>query len=156
MDENRFILPFTVTSPTTAPFLQLATPATCGLVVVEFVLGQEASETSEQCVVTVQRRTTASTLPTAAAIGTLNAPAPAPRLASSTTTNAYGVASATGTATTNGLLDQYCFNTLTGLLVVPVPLAVFGMDVSQFLTFQFKAAPTAGLVFTGHLKFCEE
>jgi hypothetical protein len=153
MDENRYIIPFTVTNPTTAPFLQIATPATCGLVLVEFVLGQEASETSEQAVVQFQRRTTASTLPTAATISPINDPAVTTRLASSTTTNAYGIASATGTA--GALLDQYCFNVLTGLLVVPVPLALVGMGVSQFLTVQFKTAPAAN-VYTGHAKLVEE
>lgn len=152
MPESRYIIPFTVTNPTTTPFLQLATPTTCGLDIIEFVLGQEASEVSEQAVIQFQRRTTASTLPTAATINAINQPAPTTRLATSTTTNAYGIASVTGTA--GALLDQYCFNVLTGQLVVPVPFAIVEMDISQFLTVQFKTAPAAS-VYTGHIKVLE-
>jgi hypothetical protein len=150
--DNRYVLPFTVTNPTTAPFLQLATPATCGLVIVEFIIGQEAGETGEQVVIQFQRRTTASTLPTAAAINALNQPADTPRLTSSTTTNAYGIASATGTG--GALLDQYCFHVSNGKDVIPVPLAIIDMDRSQFLTVQFKTAPGAN-IYTGHIKVQE-
>jgi ABC-type microcin C transport system permease subunit YejB len=152
MFDNRFVLPFTVTNPTTAPFLQLATPTTCGLLIVEFVIGQEAGEVSEQVIIQFQRRTTASTLPTAASINALNQPGNTARLASSTTTNAYGIASATGTA--GALLDQYPFHVSNGERVIPVPLAVIDMDVSQFLTVQFKTAPGAN-IYTGHIKVQE-
>lgn len=151
-ERSRFIIPFTVTNPTTAPFLQLATPTTCGLDIVEFVFGQEAGEVSEQAIIQFQRRTTASTCPTAATINALNQPGQTTRLASSTTTNAYGIASATGTA--GALLDQYPFHISNGQTAIPVPLAIIEMDVSQFLTVQFKVAPAAN-VYTGHIKVVE-
>jgi hypothetical protein len=143
-----YVIPFTVTNPTTAPFLQLATPTNAGLELTEFALGQEASETSEQAVVRAVRRTTASTLPTAAAINRLDPSDNATRLASSTTTNAYGVASATGTL--GDLLHRWTFNALNGLLYVPVPEARIQMDVSQFLTFEFPTAPAAN-VYSGYV-----
>ena len=151
LNRGRYILPFTVTNPTTAPFLQLATPTNAGLEVVEFVVGLEAgtSPTSTQFVVTAQRRTSASTLPTAATIVKLDPGDVATRLASSTTTNAYGIASATGTG--GDALQRWPLNIVgQGLLWVPTPKSVIEMDISQFLTWQFLATPTAG-VYGGYV-----
>lgn len=147
-----YILPFTVTNPTTVPFLQLATPTNTGLLIHEFVIGQEASTTSAQAVLTAQRRSTASTLPTAGTAVSLDPTGPATRLASSTTTNAYGIASATGTA--GAALHRWTFNVLSGLLYVPTPDARIAMDISQFLTFQFPTAP-ANNIYSGHIVYEE-
>lgn len=147
-NRSAYIINFTITNPTTTPILQLATPAGKGLEIVEFFIGQEASETSEQAVLTAQRRTTASTLPSAGTISPLDPTAPTSGLTSSTTTNAYGIATATGTA--GATLHRWTFNVLNGLLYVPVPEARIQMDVSQFLTFQFPTAPAAN-VYSGYL-----
>lgn len=145
-----YIISFNITSPTTTPFLQLATPTNAGLTIVEFSLGQESSETSEQLVVTGQRRSTASTLPTAATIEKADPTAPASLLATTTTTNAYGIASATGTAS-GGAFPRWPFNALNGLYYVPPPEARIFLNISSFLTFQFVTAPTAGPVWSGYV-----
>jgi hypothetical protein len=144
MARECYIIPFTVTNPTTVPFLQLATPTNAGLSIIEFEIGHETVPTSEQIVLTLIRRTTASTLPTAAAINPLDPTAPTSRLASSTTTNAYGIATATGTAGVS--LQRWTFNALNGKLWVPVPKSVAEMDISQFVTFQFPTAPANAVI----------
>jgi hypothetical protein len=148
MSRGHYVLPFTVTNPTTVPFLQLATPSNAELAIVEFFVGQEAGETSEQLALTFQRRTTASTLPTAAVISPLDPSDAATRLLMTTTTNAYGIATVTGTA--GVVLKRFTFNALNGLLYVPIPEARMGMDVSGFLTVQFLAAPAAN-VYSGYV-----
>jgi hypothetical protein len=149
---SSYVIPFTVTNPTAVPFLQLATPANAGIAILEMFLGQEASETSEQTALNVIRRTTASTLPTAATINQLDPTGPTTRLNSATTTNAFGIASVTGTA--GATLKRWTFNTLNGLLYVPAPEARIVMDISQFLTFQFAIAPAAN-VFDGYIALME-
>lgn len=151
-NRDAFIIPFTITNPTTTPFLQLATPTTCGLDILEFEIGHETVPTSEQIVMTVMRRTTASTCPTAAAINPLDPTAPAGKLVSTTTTNAYGIASATGTA--GALLHRWTFNALNGKLWVPTPRTIISMDISQFLTFQFPTAP-ANAIVSGYITVTE-
>lgn len=151
-DRDVYIIPFTVTNPTTAPFLQLATPTGCGLDIIEFDIGHETVPTSEQIVMTLMRRTTASTLPTAAAINPTDPTAPATKLVSSTTTNAYGIATVTGTA--GALLERFTFNALNGKIYIPTPRSITGMDISQFLTFQFPTAP-ANAVIGGYIKVAE-
>jgi hypothetical protein len=148
-----YALPFTITNPTTTPFLQIATPTNAGARIMEFFISQEASETAAQEAITVQRRTTASTLPTAGTIVKLDPTDASTRLASSTTTNAYGIASATGTA--GDLLLRFSFDSRVGLFYAPSDINVsIVMDVSQFLTFQFTATPAAS-VFSGHLLYEE-
>jgi len=147
-NRSAYLMTFTVTNPTTAPFIQLATPSNTGLVILEFVLGQEASETSEQVVLTMQRRTTASTMANAGTVVKMDPTAPGTRLSTSTTTNGYGTATATGTA--GDALHRWTFNALNGLLYVPTPDTLVVMDVSQFLTFQFPTAP-ANNTYSGHI-----
>lgn len=149
---STYVIPFTVTNPTGVPFLQLATPTNAGLAILEMFIGQEASETSEQAALTVMRRTTASTLPTAGGPTATDPTGPSSRLASTTTTNAYGIASATGTA--GALLKRWTFNALNGLLYVPAPEARIIMDISQFITFQFSTAPAAN-VYSGYIAVME-
>ena len=144
-----YTIPFTVTNPTTAPFLQLATPTNAGLMLLEFFVCQEAGETAEQVAMTIARRTTASTLPTAASVNKLDPTDASSRLASSTTTNAYGIASATGTL--GDILARFAFDTRVGLFYAPSDVSVaMLMDISQFLTFQFVATP-ANNVYSGHV-----
>lgn len=142
-------IPFTVTNPTTAPFLQLATPTNAGIRLMELFLGEEAGETAEQATVTLQRRTTASTLPTAATIVKLDPTDGTTRLVSSTTTNAYGIATATGTA--GDLMMRWTFDVRTGLFYAPSDLHVAVlMDVSGFMTLQFPVAPAAN-IYSGYV-----
>lgn len=144
---GRYIIPFTVTNPTTTPFLQLATPSNAGLRLVEFFVGQEAGETAEQVAITAQRRTAASTLPTAAAVNKLDPTDATSRLATTTTTNAYGIATATGSA--GDLMYTFTGDCRVGVQYAPsAEDAALLMDISQFLTFQFKAAPAAN-VYSG-------
>jgi hypothetical protein len=98
---DTYVLPFAgLTSLTAVPFAQLATPATCGIQVVAIEVGQEASETSQQEILTLIHRSTASTLPTSTTPINLSfrATASASLLTGSTTTNAVGIATVTGTA----------------------------------------------------------
>jgi hypothetical protein len=147
---GRYIIPFTITNPTTAPFLQLATPTNAGLRILEFFVGQEAGETAEQIAIQAARRTTASTLPTAAAVNKLDPTDANSRLATTTTTNAYGIASATGTL--GDLLEVFTGDCRVGVQYAPSDESAASiMDVSQFLTFHFKAAPSAN-VYSGFVK----
>lgn len=143
-----YVIPFTVTNPTAVPFLQLATPNNAGLRLIEFMVGQEAGEVAEQGALTIMRRTTASTLPTAASINKLDPTDANSRLATTTTTNAYGIASASGTA--SDILARPTFDVRVGWTYTPsVEQAAIIMDISQFLTFQFVTAPGAN-VYSGH------
>ncbi len=147
---GRYIIPFTVTNPTTAPFLQLATPSNAGVRVLEFFCGQEAGETAEQVAIQVARRSTASTLPTAAAVNKLDPTDANSRLATTTTTNAYGIASATGTLA--DLLEVFTGDCRVGVQYAPSDESAADiMDVSQFMTFHFKTAPAAN-VYSGFVK----
>lgn len=148
-----YSMPFTITNPTTAPIVQIATPTNAGARILEFFICQEAGETAEQAALTIQRRTTASTLPTAGTIVKMDPTDAATRLASSTTTNAYGIASATGTA--GDLMMRFAFDVRVGLFYAPSDLnAAILMDVSQFLTFQFVASPSNN-TYSGHVIFEE-
>lgn len=130
-----------LTSLTGVPFAQIATPATCAFEIVSFELGQETSETSQQEVISIMRRSTASTLPTATTWVALNQRDPATSLAATTTTNAQGIATVTGTA--GNVLRRLTFNVLNGCLWVPTPAETIIMEPSAFLTFQFVTAPAA-------------
>jgi hypothetical protein len=139
-------------SLTTVPFVQLSTPATTGVELIELYLGQETSETSEQLCVSIQRRSTASTLPTATTSVPISSNDPASLLTGSTTTNAQGIATVTGTA--GNVLTRLTFNALNNLIWVPVPEARISMAPSSFLTLQFIASPATG-TWSGHLIFRE-
>jgi len=133
----------------TNPFFQLATPATMGIEVVSFRLGQRDSETSVQVALQPARRTTASTLPTASNIRRLNPNDAASLLASSTTTNAQGLATAVGTL--DHVLGGWPFNILgEGLVWRPLrDEERIILDLSEFVTWSFLAVPPAGLTFDG-------
>jgi hypothetical protein len=149
-----FYLPILgLTSLTGTPFAQLATPATTGLAVTEIFLGQEATEAVQQEVISISRRSTASTLPTS------TTPVPAGSadvslLTGSTTTNATGIATVTGTIIASSTL-RFPFNALGGLLYVfPELQGDYKLGPSGFLTLQFVTAPAAN-TWSGHIKFRE-
>lgn len=148
-----FILPISsLASLTAVPFAQLATPATCAIEIFAIELGQETSETSQQEILTLVHRSTASTLPT----GTtpinmsMRATAVASLLTGSTTTNAVGIATVTGSAVDTIQLPP--FNALNGFIWYP-PRPII-LAPSRFLTLQFKAAPAAN-TWSGGVYFRE-
>jgi hypothetical protein len=139
-----------LTSLTAVPFLQIATPATTSVEIYEIVLGQETSETNQQEAISLARRSTASTLPTAQTGIAIAENDPATLLASSTTTNAQGIASVTGTLTSTPL--RWTFNTLGGLTYAfQLP---FVIKPSGFATLQFITAPAAN-TWTGFVLYRE-
>jgi hypothetical protein len=149
-----FYLPILgLTSLTAVPFAQLATPATCGIEVLELFLGQETSETNQQEVISISRRSTASTLPTATTPVTNGDDAGASLLTGSTTTNATGIATVTGTLITNTTL-RFPLNALGGLLYVFTGEVGYQLKPSSFLTLQFVTAPAAN-TWSGHIKYRE-
>jgi len=141
-----------LTGLTAVPFAQLATPATTAIELIRFELGQETSETSQQECVTLTRRSTASTLPTSTTPLALSQRDPASLLTGSTTTNAQGIATVTGTI--GNLLKRWTFNVLNGLLWVPVPEERITVEPSSFVTWQFATAPAAN-TWSGEIVFRE-
>lgn len=141
-----------LTSLTTTPFLQLATPATTGITILGIEVGQEASTTSAQTILQITRRSTASTLPTSTTPFSLDQNDPTSLLTGSTTTNATGIASVTGTI--GNVLARLCFNVLNGLLWVPTPEYRIKMGPSSFLTLQFPTTPPA-VTWSGQVYFLE-
>jgi hypothetical protein len=130
-----------LTGLTAVPFAQLVAPATTGIRILQIFLGQEASEVSQQEVLTVMRRSTASTLPTATTPVALDENDPASLLTGSTTTNAQGIATVTGTA--GNILRRIPFNALNGYDWLPTPESQIKVKPSGFLTLQFPTAPAA-------------
>ena len=141
-----------LTGLTTTPFAQLATPATVSIEILGVELFQETSETSQQEVIQIARRTTASTLPTATTPRQLRQNDPASLLTGSTTTNAQGVA--TGTGTLDYVITRLAFNVLNGLIWIPVPELRITMKPSSFLTLSFPTAPAAN-TWSGAIYFQE-
>jgi hypothetical protein len=141
-----------LTSLTTTPFLQIATPATQGIEILSFELYQETSETSQQEAITFTRRSTASTLPTATTPIAIREKDGISLLTGSTTTNAVGIATVTGTLVSTPLL--FSFNVLNGFMYMPVPEARLTVGPSGFLTIQFKTAPAAN-TWSGQLVYRE-
>lgn len=147
-----FYLPILgLTGLTGTPFAQLATPATTGIEVVEILLGQEATEAVQQEVISISRRSTASTLPTSTTPVPAG-PADTSLLTGSTTTNATGIATVTGTIVSNSTL-RFPFNALGGL-IYPFSGGEYRLAPSGFLTLQFVTAPAAN-TWSGHIKFRE-
>ena len=155
MADSIFFLPITALASLTAvPFAQLATPATVGIEIIAIEIGQETSEVSQQEVMTLTHRSTASTLPTS------TTPVPAnfratvinSLLTGSTTTNATGIASVTGTLVDTIILPP--FNVLNGFLWYPPELMRPRLAPSRFLTLQFKTAPAAN-TWSGGIWFRE-
>lgn len=130
-----------LTGLTAVPFVQLATPATTSIEILSIELTQETSETSQQEVIQITRRSTASTLPTALTGLALNENDPATLLTATTTTNAQGIASVTGTI--GNILRRTAFNALNGYLWIPKPEETIVIKPSGFLTLQFPTAPAA-------------
>ena len=155
MTERVYFLPITaLTSLTAVPFAQLATPATVAIQIIAIELGQETSETSQTEQLTLIHRSTASTLPTATAPVPLafRAVADVSLLTASTTTNATGIATVTGTAIDTILLPS--FNVLNSFLWYPPEDMRPTLAPSRFLTLQFKTAPAAN-TWTGGIYFRE-
>ena len=128
-----------LTSLTAVPFVQLATPATTGIEILAIELGQETSETSQQEQLQLNRRTTASTLPTSTTPLKTDPNDQASKLTGSTTTNATGIASASGT--TGEILLLPSFNVLNGFIWRPPAILI--VPPSSFITLEFKTAPAA-------------
>lgn len=155
MSERTFFLPITaLTSLTGVPFAQLATPATCSIEIVGIEIGQETSEVSQQEVLTLTHRSTASTLPasTTPVPTAWRASASVSLLTGSTTTNATGIASVTGTLVDTLILPP--FNVLNGFFWYPDENRSIILAPSRFATLQFKTAPAA-LTWSGAIFFRE-
>jgi hypothetical protein len=126
----------------TAPIFQIATPAALGLVILAIELTQINDETAQQLGIRLTRRSTASTLVTAAAAENLDRRnAAASGLTFSTTTNAYGVATVTGTRVAEIRLPS--FDSRAGLYWEPAPERRIHIPPSAFYTLEFEAAPGA-------------
>ena len=140
---REYVLPISaLTSLTAVPFAQLATPAATGITIFGIELGQETSETSQMEVLQLNRRTTASTLPTATTPLKLKGPNdPASLLTGSTTTNAIGIASVSGT--TGNIIILPPFNVQNGFIWWPPEKGWIVMPPSTFMTLEFKTAPAA-------------
>ena len=150
-----YMLPWTaLTALTAVPFAQLATPATQGIKVIAIECGQETSETSQQEVLTLAHRSTASTLPTSTTPFnmSLRATAIASLLTGSTTTNAVGIATVTGTLVEAIPLPP--FNALNGFLWYPPEIMRPTLAPSRFMTLQFRTAPAAN-TWSGGIYFEE-
>lgn len=153
MANRTYTLPVTaLTALTAVPFAQLATPATVAIEIMEIFLGQETSETSQQEVLAIATRSTASTLPTSTTPTKLNTNDPASKLTGSTTTNAIGIASATGTLIE--ITHRLPFNVLSGLYWVPPADARPVLGPSGFWTLHFPTAPAAN-TWSGYISFRE-
>lgn len=154
MSRGIYVLPINgLTALTAVPFAQLATPATCAIEIYAVELGQEASETSQQEILTLIHRSTASTLPTSTTPVPLDfrATGIASLLTGSTTTNSTGIATVTGTAVDTIQLPP--FNVLNGFIwIPPEPIVV---APSRFVTLQFKTAPAAN-TWSGGIYFREK
>lgn len=151
MARGEFILPISgLTSLTAVPFAQLATPATTGIEILGIELGQETSETSQQEQLQLNRRTTASTLPTSTTPLKTDPNDQASKLTGSTTTNATGIATVSGT--TGDIILLPAFNVLNGFIWSP--LARLFVPPSSFIVLEFKTAPAAN-TFSGAIYFRE-
>jgi len=150
---GRYVLPISgLTALTAVPFAQLATPATTGIVIIGIELGQETSETSQQEQLTLNRRSTASTLPTSTTPLRLGSRTTASLLTGSTTTNATGIATVSGT--TGDIILLPSFNVLNSFIWYPLPEMRIHLGVSEFITPQFKTAPAAN-TWSGGIYFEE-
>ncbi len=140
MARGEYILPISaLTSLTAVPFAQLATPSTTGIEILAIELGQETSETSQQEQLQLNRRTTASTLPTSTTPLKTDPNDQASKLTGSTTTNATGIASASGT--TGDIIPLPSFNVLNAFIWRPPATLI--VPPSSFIVLEFKTAPAA-------------
>lgn len=156
MASNRtFYLPIDgLASLTATPFAQLATPATVGIEILGIELGQEASEVSQQEMITLSHRSTASTLPTATTPepASFRATAQVSLLTGSTTSNATGIATVTGTQVDTIFLPS--FNVLNSFFWYPPEEMRPTLAPSRFLTLEFHTAPAAN-TWSGGIWFRE-
>jgi len=141
-----------VSGITVAPFAQLATPATTGIEIIRIEIGQETSESSQQEILEVVRRSTNSTLPNVAERVALRQRDPTTLLAGTSITNAIGVATGTGSFTAS--LLRFTFNALNGLLYLPVPEERITLEPSAFINLEFLTAPAAN-TWSGHIVYQE-
>jgi len=126
-----------LTALTGVPFVQISTPATTGIEILAIELGQETSETSQQEALQLNRRTTASTLPIATTPLKTDPNDQVSKLTASTTTNATGIASASGT--TGEIIILPPFNVLNGFIWTPSARLI--VPPSSFIVLEFKTAP---------------
>lgn len=151
MARGEYVLPISaLTSLTAVPFAQLSTPATTGIMILRIEVGQETSETSQTEVIQLNRRTTASTLPTSTTPLKTDPNDQASKLTGSTTTNAIGIATVSGT--TGDILILPPFNVLNGLIYEP-PCQLI-VPPSSFIVLEFKTAPAAN-TWSGMIWFRE-
>jgi len=151
MARGEYVLPISaLTSLTAVPFAQLATPSTTTIQIVRIETGQETSETSQQEVLQLNRRTTASTLPTSTTPLKTDPNDQASLLTGSTTTNATGIATVSGTTGNIWILPS--FNVLNGFIWEP-PF-IWLVPPSSFVTLEFKTAPAAN-TWSGGIYFRE-
>lgn len=162
-----YIFNFSGIVPTAlVPFLQLATPATTTIKVTELCIGPESgAATSTSATLVAARRTTASTLPTAAVAsaagtnqsGTSGVISPISERDPATTLTLGTTATAVGVATTTGTLNAYTwrwpFNLAAGWFWSPIPDNQNGIQPSTFWTLQFVATQTAS--FSGYIVYEE-
>lgn len=150
-----YVLPIAgLTSLTAVPFAQLSTPATVGIEIIGIEVTQETSEAAQQEMLTLIHRSTASTLPTSTTPIAVNfrATAIASLLTGSTTTNATGIATVTGTAVDTIQLPS--FDVRAGFFWYPPSDIRPTLAPSRFLTIQFKTAPAAN-TWSGGIYFRE-
>lgn len=150
-----FYLPILgLTSLTAVPFAQIATPATTSLEIIELYLGQETTEATQQECISISRRSTASTLPTSTTPVSPADDGGTSLLTGSTTTNATGIATVTGTIISNSTL-RFTLNALGGLLYqFGQTYGAYRLKPSSFITLQFVTAPLAN-TWSGHILFRE-
>lgn len=137
------------------PIFQIATPAGLGLVILAIEMDQINDETAQQLGMRATRRSTASTLPTAAAVENMDRRnSAASGLTFSTTTNAYGVASVVGTRVAEIRLPS--FDARAGLYWEPAPERRIHIPPSSFYTLDFEAVPGATPTWVPKIYVAEE
>jgi hypothetical protein len=139
----------------TNPIFQIATPSGLGLVILAIELDQINDETAQQLGVRLTRRSTASTLPNSVAAENMDRRNSATSgLTFSTTTNAYGVATVTGTRVAEVRLPS--FDARAGLYWEPAPERRIHIPPSAFYTLDFEAAPGATPTWVPKVYVAEE
>ena len=141
-----------VSGITGTPFAGLATPATTSIEIVRIELGQQDSETSQQEILMLVRRSTNSTFPNVAERVVLDETDAGTLLAATSITNGIGVATATGSYTAS--MMRWTFNALNGFLYLPVPEERPIVKPSSFATLEFLTAPAAN-TYSGHIIYRE-
>lgn len=136
----------------TLPFFQIATPSATAIELIRLEFGVEDSTTNQQECIQLMQRTTNSTLPNVTQRTPLLSGDPITMLASTSITNAYGVA--TGTGSYGASIMRWCFNCLNGLVYAPVPEERPILAPSKFWTLEFAASPAAN-TWDGYVMYHE-